>query len=144
MYPLFEKSQQNLTSAEVLHKEGFHASSVHCSYYACVQQMLHIVLKQQGVYESATPEKDEQYIHSTMFQGTEKSGFHVNLIRNISERFPKDKFAMRSQFDDQIRQLKTKRRDADYFNAKIEDTISQIALSKAKNVLGILTKVFSV
>ncbi len=44
MSVFIDKSQANLVAAEILkNKEALYDSSIHCSYYACIQMQLHIV-----------------------------------------------------------------------------------------------------
>lgn len=43
-----EKSKQNLLAADLLIKSSLHNPSVHCSYYAVVQYMLHIIFNKLG------------------------------------------------------------------------------------------------
>ncbi|MCU0361447.1 MAG: hypothetical protein MUF75_12170 [Bacteroidia bacterium] len=48
MSVFLEKSKQNLNAGDLLLKNSLPNSSVHCSYYATVQYMLHIIYKILG------------------------------------------------------------------------------------------------
>jgi hypothetical protein len=102
-----------------------YASSVHCSYYCCLQLMKHIVAVKLGV----TYEDQDNEIKST------SSKTHVYVINKIgSPNNIKDPLDRR-EFRANIYQLKDLRVESDYKNISIDPSKSQKAYSTACSIL---------
>lgn len=43
------KSQQNTTAADLLINNSLFSSSIHCSYYSCVQTLLHVLAHKMNI-----------------------------------------------------------------------------------------------
>jgi hypothetical protein len=49
MSHLLTKSMQNLESADILINANMFSSSVHCSYYSCLQLCKHVLISDMGM-----------------------------------------------------------------------------------------------
>ena len=80
MSELKKKSDSNMMSAQYLIDRGNFAPSIHCSYYSCVQLMLHILRSEYN--------KTEDDVVSESQQGSQdEGGFHNWLINFINRQF---------------------------------------------------------
>lgn len=127
MNALKNKSDINLTAAELLHQKSLYPSVVHCSYYSCFQYMKFIWLEKMG--------KDE--IELATLTRNSIDGSHEVLINQIGV-FLKNNGCNSRDFNNQIGQLKKLRRKADYENFQIDSSISANSLSLSKSLLNIL------
>lgn len=122
---LKEKSKSNKDAAELLQKSNMFVSSVHCSYYCCLQLMKHLVAVKLGI----TYENQENEIKHT------NSKAHVYVINKIGTpsniKDPLD----RREFIANINQLKDLRVESDYKNISIDKSKSQKAYSTACSVI---------
>lgn len=113
MSVLKSKSIESIAAAEILLKQNHANSSVHCSYYSCVQLMLHLLRNHFGKTELAI--KDEG-----IEGGKNENGYHNWLLNYIFKEFvtldPRDA----AKFNGIISALKKQRRIADYQNKNVE------------------------
>lgn len=98
-------------SADVLHKQQYFASSVHCSYYSLFQKMKYVVKNTAGI------SYDE---YETKSKLSPKSS-HVFLIEWFCSEFQKKGNSRREKeaLENTIVDLKTLRIKADYTNIRI-------------------------
>lgn len=102
---LKDKSEFNRKSASLLQDENFHCSAIHCSYYSCIQLMIHLLLFKLN-YSEIDLKPDE------------KLGSHEKLI-NILTEYMKEKGMDWSYFNQNIVELKKLRVKSDYRNSEI-------------------------
>lgn len=132
---LINKSQINTDSALILYDKTYYCSSVHCSYYSCIQLMMHIIYYKIGY--------DDQKIR-TSFESLGKAerkgglhGYYINLINIYLKAQKKDAMT----FNKLIFKLKTKRTDADYLDIEINEDHARYARFNAIDVNKILVQV---
>lgn len=127
------KSNENIEVANFLHTESFFCSSVHCSYYSSYQLMLYVLYEYLNNSEEDYSSKNE----------TNSAGSHnylINLIRMEIRKINKDYIR---DFDDNIRDLKELRKNADYKQIKIIPKDSSVAIAKSEKIRSIIIKTFS-
>jgi hypothetical protein len=131
------KSDENIAIANQLISmtTPYYATSVHCSYYSCVQLMIHILIEDFGKTES---EIDNEPRAANM-------AFHNWIIdvffREITiRRNPREAY----QFKQKIGELKRARVNADYRNIAIIEQTSRIALQKAHQTINYLNTNFTI
>jgi len=129
MSNLKNKSELNFAAAELLHKQSYYPSVVHCSYYSCIQLMKHIWLHKMN--------KTEQDLETLTRTSTD--GSHEVLI-NQTGGFMKNKAIDFRTFNNVIGQLKKLRVNADYKDIQIDSSISNNSITLSKDSLLILKK----
>jgi len=131
------KSESNLKSAGILISNNHHASSVHCSYYSCVQLILHIFINDF--------KKTEDQINQESQLGSKNENGYHNWIRNqiLREFFTRD-YNAGTDFNKFIGNLMNARVKADYKNISIEAKHSKQALSYANTIIELLKESFAV
>ncbi|WP_320051960.1 HEPN domain-containing protein [uncultured Acetobacteroides sp.] len=128
---LLQKSEENIKSAEHLIAQGCYTSSIHCSYYACIQRMLNIFYTVKG------------YDHKTLKGITDKiggKGLHEKYINLLLCEFSTKKLNKeKADFLIRIETLRQKRNNADYFNkALLTRQESEEVLRKTKEVVTLI------
>ena len=137
MSELKSKSSQNITSALILINNNQFSSSIHCSYYACVQLMLHIL--------RADFNKSEQDITDESQTGSQdEGGFHNWLINFIRGQFFLRNNVDCRDFHSFITQLKGKRIKSDYKNKEIKPNEAREAYDYTQRIIKLLEKNFTV
>lgn len=126
---LKNKSELNLGAAELLHKQSYYPSVVHCAYYSCVQLMKHAWLNSMG-----KTEQDLRVLNNSFNQGS-----HEILINQIKS-FIQSKSQNDRDFNRDILQLKRLRVNADYDEISIDYTTSDQSIRLSKSILNILKK----
>jgi hypothetical protein len=124
------KSEENLKLAQkiVTSKNRFYASSIHCSYYSCVQLMLHILRIDLG--------KSDDDVHKESIEGSKnENGFHNWLITIIAREFFRRNPKKASEFNNRIGELKGVRVKADYQNSLIKEPKAKEALKYAELIM---------
>jgi hypothetical protein len=131
---LLSKSNINIKSANCLKEEkNYYSSSVHCSYYACVQTAKHILLF------------DLSYSLSAIFEGMKnKKGFHNYYIKEIFNNLKTTSLSDARNFNSKIRDLRNIRNESDYEDIEILQIKSDNAYLKAKEILSILKRNYAV
>lgn len=130
------KSSENFKSSDILIKQRLFASSVHCSYYSCIQNMLHIL--------RSDFKKTEEQIDSESKAGSQdESGFHNWIINFFIREFFIRNHRDGREFSNFIGQLKGFRIKSDYKNSKINPTIAKDSLALANQINSILTDNFT-
>jgi uncharacterized protein (UPF0332 family) len=131
---LVQKSDENITSAKLLIDNKHYASSVHCSYYSCVQLMIYLLIHKYNL--------DRAQIEA-LAKG-ENKGSHI-FAKNYIYNKMKDsgiRFDART-FYTTTGELKNKREHADYHETIISEAFSIAALNEAGEINKILRKNFS-
>lgn len=131
---LLKKSEQNIISAKLLKDNNLFASSVHCSYYSCVQRMLNIVHVHMGSDKDDL--KNKCKINAT--------GSHVIMANEVKlELFRVSMNDSESQFfSNNIGNLKRNREAADYHQVDIEPMKCQASIEIAYKINKLLDKYF--
>lgn len=130
---LLEKSNKSIEVAELLDKQKYYATSIHCSYYSCFQVMLHIKFEKFN-------EKPE-----SIFQRCKDSdtGSHAVVTNEIKKAvIAKKGFEVAQPLFEKILTLKRNRVIADYYDAHVDLAKSSASLSLAKTVRGTLLNYF--
>jgi len=122
---LLDKSENSVSAAELLHQETYYATSVHCSYYSCLQLMKDIVL-----YYCEDFDNDEDFDYQ---QKESKTPSHEFLINYINKKLNEKNMDFR-KFNRSINELKRKRVEADYKEIVIMESVSKWAMEKSGEV----------
>ena len=125
-----------MQAAEILHDKNLYASSVHCSYYACLQKMIEIHLTTlEYTKESIEDEMEKKELSSHKF-------YIGNIQSKLLNKADFDQTKAANEFKSRIKQLQDTRVKADYYDLEI--LIDQSSDSKffAEQVLKILKKYF--
>ncbi|WP_337043659.1 hypothetical protein [Emticicia sp. 17c] len=130
------KSDQNIQIAHSIlsTNNGCYASSIHCSYYSCVQLMLHILRSHFGQTDSEVSAESE----------SAKGGLHLWLIKKIAAEYEvsTNKYDAR-ELKQKLHQLKKTRGTSDYENVEITQSTAQRALQQANNINSSLKRIFN-
>jgi hypothetical protein len=127
------KSESNFNATNKLNLEDFFAPSVHCSYYSCIQLMLHIL--------SSHFNKTDKEINDESYEGSKlEHGMHNWLINKITGEF--GSFIDANLFGTEITDLQTLRVKSDYKNKHINETQARDARNQAYKTLGLLKRNF--
>ena len=115
--PLRSKSEENTKLANLAIQETYYASSIHCSYYACLQLMKHIQRSDFGMTDEEV-EKVKDDI---------KADSHIFLINVFKTKLACKQGLSRiqqlknsSDFSESMEKLKKMRVKADYHNLEIK------------------------
>lgn len=122
MSHLKKKSENNIKAAKKLILEELHSSSVHCSYYACLQFIKYVYIDDE-TFTSDSQEKD----HSSHVVSIKKIS---NEVYNKTNNKEDKRYIQNTLFD-----LKKKRTEADYDEVEITKDNAEGALRKAEQVL---------
>lgn len=137
MSVLKSKSQESIAAAEILLKQNHANSSIHCSYYSCVQLMLHLLRKHFG--------KTELAIKSEGIKGAKNdNGYHNWLLNSIFKEFVRLDGTDAAKFNGIIQILKKQRAAADYENRNIEFHNAEKAYSQSLIVHQLIKKNFQI
>ncbi|MBK6835047.1 MAG: hypothetical protein IPG89_12545 [Bacteroidetes bacterium] len=134
MSELGDKSIINLIAAQLLIDHKLHSSSVHCSYYSCLQKMHDVLIENVGysdtsLYAESSRNKvgSHEYIYGKVYENMVARRANNSEIQAFSRFFG---------------DIKRHRVNADYTNNVIEDTKSNGALVLAKKINATLAKIF--
>lgn len=128
------KSESNFKATNKLNNESFYYSSVHCSYYSCVQLMYHLL--------SFYLKKTEHEISVESHAGSlAEKGLHIWLIKTVFNEFKNSTDA--NSFNSNINDLKTLRGKADYKNRIIKQREAEEARNKAYLTIELLKRNFN-
>ncbi|KAA5532630.1 hypothetical protein F0919_17770 [Taibaiella lutea] len=131
MSEFIQKAEYNYLAAKNLINENLFAPSIKCSYYRCVQIMLHYLYDKKGFndktfYESRTTSRHGSHAHAIYLTG-------LDLITKCDRGDYK-------YFQDKIQVLKALREKSDYKNLPISKDESNDALSISDSLRNILIK----
>jgi uncharacterized protein (UPF0332 family) len=129
--PLLSKSEWNFLAAKLLIEKEYPNSSVHCSYYSCVQLMRYILMEKYGqtiesIYSSS---KDE------------KGGSHEALINMFIKHLRGLNFNFR-EFNTEIQEIKSYRNEVDYKYLEVNKDTAREIRRKAESVRVFLKQKF--
>ncbi len=136
---LLQKSKENINSAVLLIENKHHSSSVHCSYFSCIQLMLHVLRSDFN--------KTEEEIAQESFDGSRNlHGFH-NWIQNtffteVGKREKDGRIVL--DFSSKLGNLKGIRIRSDYGINQIGEKEASKALEGAKSINQIIEKRFKI
>ncbi len=127
---LKKKAEHNYIAAEKLINEHLHSSSVHCSYYSCLQLMKHIVQDFCGIsYENQDIE-----IRNT------RSASHEYLKVKIESEIARVDISKKRWFKNTFGDLKQFRVEADYHDIEVNSDKSKGAFQIAGEIRTYLKK----
>lgn len=127
---LKNKSEINIYSAELLHKNNCYSSSTHCAYYSCVQLMKYIICNKIGVnYDKQLTEISQ--LRSLRAKRTGSHNYMIDKIEDSLISFDKREAAL---FINLIEDLKDFREKSDYGNIEILSQQSIDSITKAKEI----------
>ena len=129
------KSESNLKATNILDNEPFFASSVHCSYYSCIQFMYHIL--HSHFLKSDEEIDDESYAGSKV-----AGGLHNWLLNTIFAEINNRTDA--NTFDNLMSDLQILRVMSDYKNHSIDVNQALSAQDKAKKTIKVLSRNFKI
>ncbi len=135
LYPMsvfLDKSKQNLKAGDLLIKSGLPSSSVHCSYYATVQFMFHILFNKLG------KRKDE----FDADKRNNREGSHSWAEKLISIDLAKKSNEDYKWYKRKFPELKRIREDADYSEVVITKDIGLDALDRSQTLINTLNSNF--
>ncbi|WP_338762030.1 HEPN domain-containing protein [Bernardetia sp. ABR2-2B] len=121
MSHLKKKSKDNLKAAQKLIDEGFYASSIHCSYYSCLQFIKFIYIE------------DEDFI--TDCNNKEKNSHNIIINKVLDEICEKADYKEEIRINKFLQDLKKTRVDADYNEVEITEEEAKFALLNTKHTL---------
>jgi len=127
------KSANNVKASQMLLKQDLNSPSVHCSYYACVQYMLHILHTKQGMTKESI-DKEQRELSMEL-----SGGFHAWLINKfwaLLLGFERGETAR--LFASYIGELKGLRVKADYENIEISAKKAKQAYETSEKIIKIL------
>ena len=131
---LKEKSRNNIECALFLVQEQFFCSSVHCSYYSCIQYIKHLLLNKFDL----TEDDIENLRKGKEGDEIKRVGLHDALHRYMRSKInPESK----KIFDREFYALKKARVDAGYLNISIGEKTAKEAARRAEGFLELLKKV---
>ncbi len=117
-----EKAEFNKSSADLLYKHSFYASSVHCAYYSCFQLLKYIIksklkvdydAQESEIIQSRPPIKSHAYVTKKILdkiQTLEKDPLEYRKIRT------------------HLKELQLLRVNSDYKNIQIDQAKSRQAI----------------
>lgn len=131
---LLRKSNNSIAAAKQLMDSNLEAPSVHCSYYSCIQLMLHIAIEKLG-------ESSESLLSRSNFENT---GSHVTLTNEIKKELTNrtTNYSELQTFSNNLATLKRNRTEADYMEIDITRPKCSASLDIAKKINAILERVF--
>jgi hypothetical protein len=122
MSNFLEKSKQNLNAGDILIRSGFPNSSIHCSYYAAVQYMFHLIFTKFG------KTKDEFNAELNYH----KKGTHVWAEKLVCDELEKISFQEYKWFKKNFPEFKDIRVKSDYTEELIDKEKGIEALEKSR------------
>lgn len=134
MSVFLNKSEQNLNAATKLIELELNASSIHCSYYSCLQRMLYIKTEKLG-------EQPETLLKRAKAEDTGSHNIITNEIKQaISSK--NSNYSEQQAFSNTLALLKRNRIEADYQPIEINKSKSSASLELAKKINTILARIF--
>jgi uncharacterized protein (UPF0332 family) len=118
------KSLENIEAADLMVEKGFFNSSVHCSYYSCLQLIKLVLFVKANIDFSTQLENSKNY----------KDGSHVYYLNSFTAFFKNNSLrrTVESQTNN-VKKLKVLRVIADYDSNKVDAEKCSDAVVKAKS-----------
>lgn len=128
-----DKSNFNFTAADALQKQhSLYDPSIHCSFYACVQEMLHIIFNKLG-------KTQDEFNGERYEQG---KGTHVWASKLIAAALKDKSWQEYKYFQKHFPELKQLREKADYSERKGSRDDSSEAYRLSITLVRQLTQLF--
>lgn len=127
-----EKSNQNLTAANLLLRNSLYPPSVHCSYYSCIQLMFHILFIKLKLNEASF--KADVRNH--------KTGSHVWASKLIESEIYKIDRNEYKWFQKSFPEIKKLRENADYSPFPMKQGDGHDAIRRAESINNLMTRLF--
>jgi len=126
-----EKSNQNLLSARHLIKKKIYCSSVHCSFYSCLQTMFHFLFTKKKIS-----------LHEFIAKGKHNGiSSHIQAFKLIGNEIANCDFRDYKWFQKQYPELKRLREKADYSDEFIVQEEVHDAFNKANSIISLVNKI---
>ena len=123
---LENKSNENHAAGLILINQNHFSSSVHCSYYSCIQLMKHILLFNEG--------KTEEELFA--MQKSASQNLHEFLINHfISQLRENNVYTLYRDSIGKLGQLKVLRNNSDYKEIVIDETKARLASDLSLKIL---------
>jgi hypothetical protein len=123
---LESKSSENHAAGLILINQNHYSSSVHCSYYSCIQLMKHILLLNE--------EKTEQELFKK--QQSASQNLHEFLINYFVRQLRVNNlYAQYRNTIGKLTELKVLRNDSDYREVVIDETKAKFASDLSLKIL---------
>lgn len=123
---LENKSIENHAAGLILISQNLFSSSVHCSYYSCIQLMKYLLLLNEGKTE------EELYL----MQQTAKQNLHEFLINYFIQQLRENNvYTVYRNSIGKLTQLKALRNDSDYKEIIIDETKARLASDLSFKIL---------
>ncbi|NIG55013.1 HEPN domain-containing protein [Chitinophaga sp. Cy-1792] len=126
-----EKSKQSLHAAELLIHSQRYNSSVHCSYYSCMQKIFQIL------FVDKKNDKGKMLSNGRF----DRKGSHQQIFDMISTEFSKSYPADYKWLKRQFIKLKELREKADYSDEPIDQEEVYRALRIAESIITLIRKI---
>ncbi|UPK66585.1 HEPN domain-containing protein [Chitinophaga filiformis] len=126
-----EKSNQNLLSARYLIKKKTYCSSVHCSFYSCLQTMFHVLFTKKKIIKT-------EFIAKSKHNGISS---HIQAFKLIGNEIASSDFRDYKWFQKQYPELKHLREKADYSDEFIIQEEVYDAFNKANSIISLVNKI---
>lgn len=126
MSNFLQKSQNNDTASGILIGNGLYATSVHCSYYRCLQHMMHL----------------QKQRFTTNIREDWSQGSHNDLINRVGKEIRLKDATASVNFNNDILKLKKLRNKADYEEPMFDAGSSREAQRMAAGIVQLFQKVF--
>lgn len=146
------KSGHNVKSAVTLVNESFFAPSLHCSYYSCVQLMLHVFHEKMGLDEDALKNtfnawrkaEQKKLIDQAKAEGKEieQKNFsqHIFYITFMLEKLKSLNVMDSVRFYESVNRLRGLRLKADYSAETISEDEAEDGINTAQETMVVLQK----
>jgi hypothetical protein len=132
MSAYLDKSKNNLSASQLLITQTLPDASIHCSYYAVVQQMLHVLFIKMKI--------DRQGFE--VDRRLNKEGTHGYAEKLIRKELKDKDYKDFKWFQWKFPELKKQREEADYFEKNMTNNDAEDALIKSKALINLLTQNF--
>jgi uncharacterized protein (UPF0332 family) len=133
MEVLLQKSEDNFFASKVLIEKDYPNSSVHCSYYSCLQLMTYILVVKFG-----------ETINTLSYKSKEESkGSHEVVINLLGNHLKTMNVGMRT-FNNDVNQLKFLRVEVDYKDKSVSKEEGRKIRESAQSVRENLKKIFAI
>lgn len=131
MPELIKKSKENLSAASLLIQNELYASSVHCSYYSCLQRLKGLISQAYNI-EYDELEKERSQLNRKILK--RNLATHEFLIdRKLSDLIRRER--KDHKLISEINDIKLYRTKSDYENVKIDHSDAELVLSKTEKII---------
>lgn len=131
------KSEESIKASMMLLKQHLPNPSVHCSYYSCVQLILHLLRSHFGKTELAIKQEG-------MAGAKTDNGYHNWLLNLIFKELVRLNGTDAAKFIGIIVMLKKQRATADYENRDIDFAIAEKAHDKSLEIHKLILNNFQI